>query len=196
MENEDDMELIVNEFHSSKDSAIKKLFNILYDPLLYFATQFVGNREIAEEIVADSFMKLWQKRADFNNYNQIKSFLYVCTKNACLNTLRDTGRKPVLENVETIEDAVHHDVDLLDRMIRAELVELLYTKIEALPEQQRNVIRLTIDEELTVEEISERLGISVNAVYANRSRAISLLKNQLRANYWILFVLMGRLIIH
>lgn len=173
------------------DLSLEEVFRKLYDPLLYFATQYVPTVEVAEEIVSDSFILFWKKKDDFSHYHQIRSFLYICTKNACLNHIRKSKNTRIIEDPENIESILQDDTDLLAHIIRIELLELVNNKIDDLPEKQREVFRLAYIENLTHEEISSQLQISLSAVYIHKSRALSYLKKNIKLDYFLLLYLFG-----
>lgn len=176
----EELEDLVNDFQLSRERSLQVLFTLHYDPLIYFANQYIKNIELAEEIVADSFVKLWNRRTDFKHYNQIRSYLYVCTKNAAINTLRDTKVAFQTYAMDDLENIIHDDTDLLDNIIKTELLTLMYAKLEELPEKQRHVFQLIYLEDLSSEEVSKRLGISLESVYTHKSRAMLTLKRKLK----------------
>ncbi|HEX9509830.1 MAG TPA: sigma-70 family RNA polymerase sigma factor [Puia sp.] len=79
---------IIIEFRKGDPQAFASFFHLHYRPLCYFATQLVNSQQDGEDIVKDTFVKLWQKHTDFDTPQNIKAFLYITTRNACLNFLR------------------------------------------------------------------------------------------------------------
>ena len=73
------------------EKGLSVIFKKYHAGLLYFASQYLPYSQAAEDIVAESFIKIWQRRADFNSLPAIKSFLYITVKNACLNQLKQTN---------------------------------------------------------------------------------------------------------
>lgn len=179
------------EHHSLQTNSLDEIFDKLYDPLVYFAKQYVKVLEVAEEIVSDSFILFWERKTQFLDYNQIRSFLYVCTKNACLNHIRKTKNIQIIDTPEQIESIIQNDTDLLTQMIRVELIELVNHKINHLPEKQREVFRLAYIEDLTSQEISAELKISIESVYIHKSRALRFLKDNIKLDYYIMICLFG-----
>lgn len=171
---------------------LERLFDTLYDPLLYFAFHYVKSIETAEEIVSDAFIVLWQKRDSFTDFNRVKSFLYTCVKNASLNHIRDHKVKTHQQDIDDLADVLMDDTDLLARMIRVELLELIYKKTQELPDQQQEVFRLHYIEQLSHEEISQKLNISLNTVYIHKSRALSYLKDKMKLDYLVLISLLSQ----
>lgn len=147
--------------------------------------QYVKREEVAEEIVADIFIKVWQLRDNFNNTENLRSFLYISAKNASLNYLRSSYVKHETVPVDLCEELLYEDADVLKKIVRNELITCIYADINKLPQKQREVFVLTYIEDLDALEISERLGMTLNAVYANRSRAISELKNRFQLSDYL-----------
>ncbi|WP_164121934.1 RNA polymerase sigma factor [Sphingobacterium sp. xlx-130] len=182
IESEDSLRLVKKDFDL--------VFNSLYDPLLFFATKYLKRIDLSEEIVLDSFLKLWQKIDHFHFVHEAKSYLYVCTRNACINQLRDQKRKPISENITDLESVLlDGESDILSNILQAELLTSLYRKIHEMPDIQRKVFNLLYMEDLTYEEVSKKLNISIEAVYAHKSRAMKFLKCKIKYDLIILLFL-------
>lgn len=151
------------------------LFKQYNRSLLFFAKSMVRSQEVAEEIVADSFIKLWQRKDSFADEDKVKAFLYIATKNACINHAQLVRSRQVHDG-EAVDSLTSADPDVLARIIRAEFLQQVYDEIDRLPEKQREVFRLSYLEDLTTDEICERLQMSATAVFANRSRAAETLR--------------------
>jgi len=68
-------------------------FNSYNTPLVYFALRLTGNEGTAEDIAAESFVKLWQHRADLTHAGSVKSYLYKTVRHAAIDFLRHQRRK-------------------------------------------------------------------------------------------------------
>lgn len=159
---------------------MKSVFELYNRRLLYFSMQFIHEQEAAEEIVSDVFVKVWEKRKSFESLEKLQAFMYISTKNASLNYLRTAHVQRSTQPIDTILDLQSEDSDTLMKIIRTELINSIYNEMCKLPQKQREVFVLTFVEDLDAEEIGEKLGMSVSAVYANRSRAVTALRNILR----------------
>lgn len=176
---------LIKMLHEGNEEALITIFRSYNRPLLYFVLQYVKREEVAEEIVADIFIKVWQLRDNFNNTESLRSFLYISAKNASLNYLRSSYVKQETVPVDLCEELLYEDADVLKKIVRIELLARIYADIDKLPHKQREVFVLTYIEDLDATEISERLGMTLNAVYANRSRAISELKNRFQLSDYL-----------
>lgn len=171
---------IIAEFQLGSEKGLNRVFRLYNRPLLYFALQFVKKQEIAEEVVADVFIKIWQRRNDFEDVNKIKAFLYIAVKNGCLNYLRSSYAQREMKPIDEWQDLQCQDSDVLRKIVKTELIKSIYDEMYSLPEKQREVFLLSFIEDLEVEDISKRLGMSVSAVYANKSRALASLRKNLK----------------
>ncbi len=130
----------------------------------------------AEDIVKDSYLKLWNKRADFDHPQSIKSFLYTATRNASLNHLRHQKVKNNFQKEMNYLDDQKGDELVLQQMIRSELMRSIYQEIEKLPEKRQQVFRMIYFDGLKNEEIAAKLGISVFTVKEHKAKALAQLR--------------------
>lgn len=184
-------EEIVNEFKNGNPEAFTSYFRYYYRPLCYFATQLVSNSAEAEDIVKDSFIKLWHNRDIFNNSHNIKSFLYITTRNACLNYLRHRQVKNTYKQEMTYREGAGEQELVLQQMIRAELMEEIYNAIEKLPEKQQEVFKLAYFEGLKNNEIAQQMNISIFTVKQHKAKALSTLRIRFSDRQLAMFFLLS-----
>lgn len=169
---------IVPNFKAGDERAFDRLFNRLYSTLCLFAQGIVNDHFTAEDIVQESFVKLWEKHADFDTFPAIRSFLYTTVKNAAFNFLEKNKVKQkhqnyVLQNDFNIEQSILHGI------IEAEVLHNIISTIETLPEQCQRIIKMTFLDGLKPKDISVKLGISISTVNNQKMRGLSLLKERL-----------------
>ncbi|SEN43005.1 RNA polymerase, sigma subunit, ECF family [bacterium A37T11] len=164
-----------NDFRAGKEAALNHYMNGHGKSLRYFALQIIHDREAAEEIVSDSFLKLWMRREDFASPEKIKAFLFIATKHACLDYL-DTPRQQVHLDGKVADELLSQDADSLSQIIHSELIELISQEIDKLPAQQAAIFRMTYVEGLTTEEICEKLGTTESTIYFSRSKSLKTLQ--------------------
>lgn len=189
MEHPEFKEDMIDAFKEGDAQAFATFFKLHYRPLCYFATQLVSDLADAEDIVKDAFVKLWHKHADFSSSKSIKSFLYITTRNACLNFLRH----------QQVKDTVHKEINyleenrgqelVLNQLIRTELIQEIYREIELLPEKRKQVFKLAYFEGLKNDEIAGQLGISIFTVKEHKAKALSSLRVHFTDKQLVLFLL-------
>ncbi|NGM60605.1 sigma-70 family RNA polymerase sigma factor [Sphingobacterium sp. SGG-5] len=171
---------LIYELQQGNEIALRTVFKLYGNSLLYLAHQLTKNKQTAEEIVNDIFLKVWDLRANFETQSKLQAFLYIATKNACYNFLKKPIQQLRMENIEDQFDLIYQDQDIFKTIIKAELFEKILQEVSKLPARQREIFYMTYVEDYTVEEICQKLALHPNAVYANKSRALTALKNALR----------------
>lgn len=177
---------IVALFNKGDAQALAHVFELHNRSLCYFAERLTGDRQEAEDIVADAFMKLWNKRADFENLQNIKAFLYIATRNACFDFLKHRRRSNSSHD-EILYLSQENDDALLHTMIETELLQKIYGEIERLPGKCRTIFKLFLEGKST-QEIADQLNISRQNVLNQKARAIQLLRIFLLQKKFLLFV--------
>lgn len=154
----------IQAFHRKDEKAYKCLFDDFYNEIVYFAYKLTDNESVAEEIVSDSFLKLFNKSADFPSLANIKSFLYITSRNACFDYLskEKTRTRNIFDFIYFHNDKDQAPLDF-ERM-NAELVDALHKEISKLPPLSRRVITLRVFEQLEPTKVAEVLGISYQTV--------------------------------
>ncbi len=186
--------ILIENLRSDSQEGFVAIYNRFYTPLLYFITKYVKKPEVAEEILADVFVTVWNRRMDFHSVENLQAFLYISAKNASLNTLRSPNKVTYLESITAFEHLLIEDKDTFTQMTYVELLQSIFEEVERLPNRQKEVFKLTYLEDKTVEEIAQQLEMSPTAVYANRSRAISSLRLVLKSKNDIVLIAFAMLI--
>jgi len=154
-------------------TTIGELFLAEESGLLRFALSIVRRRNVAEELVQDTFLRLQQVWDDVENP---RAWAYRSLRNLALNHLRDHP----LEN-ELIEETVPTDGVAPDEGVAHEetvgMVRLLLTEI---PEEDRELVLLKYHEDLKYQEISQRTGLSVSNVGYRLHHILKMLGESLR----------------
>lgn len=177
-------------FRQGEEKSLVYIVRRFQKELLFFANNMIQKEEVAEEIVDDSFLKVWQRHSDFNALPALKSFLYIAVKNACLDYLKSPKNKP-LENITDLDRELPSPDSVDANMIYSELLGLIFREVEQLPEKQKQVFLMSYIEGLTTEEIAERLAISTNAVFINKHEATKAMRKVLGATSWMLMLILN-----
>ena len=171
---------LIDSLKGDDQTGFVAIYHRFYKQLFFFILKYIKEADVAEEIVADVFVKVWDRRMDFPTMENLRAFIYISAKNASLNTIRAKRSKGIHESLSDYEDLLVDDKDAFSNLIHAELVHAIFTGVEKLPEKQKEVFNLTFLEDKTVEEIAEELAMSPAAVYTNRSRAINTIRHLLK----------------
>ena len=155
-----------------------------YISLCLFADRLLKNRLVAEDIVGESFIKLWNRHSSFCNPRHIRSFLYTIVRNGCIDFLRQEKRKAVSEKEIAYLLDQESEKYILQEMIRAEAMSQIYKAFKNLPTACQKVFRMIYFEDKNVKQIAQELNLSISTVKSHKARGLTLLKKRL-PNYWL-----------
>ena len=143
------------------------------------AFRFVQNKEGAEDIVQDAFVKLWEDPAKWRPERNTKftTWFYRVVVNLCLDWQRKK-RPTELEDEALLPDE-RPSAD--EPLIRAEEKAMLEKEIASLPERQRTALHLCFEEGLSNQEAADIMGINLKALQSLIMRAKATLKERMRS---------------
>jgi RNA polymerase sigma-70 factor (family 1) len=160
--------------------SFKNTFDKYYESIRNFAYFKTGDIDLAEDIVQETFIRLWEKRSSIIA-ETVKSLLYAIASNSIKNHFRH--RKVVLNFASSFEpDIVTNDTADAE-LQQMELQDNLQKILNAMPQKSREVFLLNRIEKLTYSEIAERFGISVKAIEKRMHEALLHIRKHL--NYKI-----------
>lgn len=157
--------------------AFRKLFDRWYTPLCRHAVTFVGDQQVAEDIVQELFINLWTNRESIDITGSVQSYLYRSIRNRCLNYLRDHKAAQNYErdyDRQVIEDPENDDDEVM-RQLHGFALEA----IRRLPERCRVIFNYSRHTGLTNREIAQKLKISEKTVENQITIALRKLRDKL-----------------
>ncbi len=149
------------------------------------ALRFTKNREDAEEVSQDIFIKAYRALADFRGASKFSTWLYTIVNTTCITFLR----KKRLEVHSLDNEKVFEVADSLDSGMRANLVEqksrvtMVNQAIKMLSSDDAEVITLFYKGEQTLEEIAQILGVEANTAKVRLHRARTRLKEKMKTHF-------------
>jgi len=144
-------------------AAFSYLYNRYGNNLLRFVSGLCFSREVSEEIVQDLFLNIWMHRENIIRVTAIKPYLYRSAKNMVLNQLRTVRKEEKMIDVISANHPQEAE-RTEDKIIYNEAYSLAQSAIELLPSKRRVIFKLRHDDELSLDEISQRLSISKSVV--------------------------------
>ena len=165
--------------------AFKQHYLPLHPKLYRVAFALVGNREDAEDLLQETYAKLWSCREELDQVNHPEAFAVTLLKNSCLDFLRAAQRHPSEEEnaFEGNEMAVARSPQ--QQLEEQEQVQQVKRIIRQLPSGQRQVICLRGLQDYSLEEIGELTGFSAANVRTLLSRARKTIREQFQKWYAI-----------
>src|SRR5688572_2159859 len=178
-------------FKKGNSRAFQTIFENYNRLLFTCAIQLVKDKEQAEDIVADTYSKLWQRREVFQTEEHVKAFLFLTTRNASLNYIRHIQRKTASQSELSYLQKDKDDQDVITDMIEGELLKMIYPMIETLPNKCKTIFKLIYFEDASTDEVAEKLHITPRNVLNQKRRAIQLLKKKLLVAVFVSLCLNG-----
>jgi len=155
------------------------VFDQYYYPIRNFIYYKLGDADLAEDIAQEVFLKVWDKRDEII-LPTIKSYLYAIANNLAINHFK-SARKRFEFQLKNKERITSESPEYL--MEANEFASQLQEAIKALPESQRVVFLMNRIDELTYNEISYRLNISVKAVEKRMQKALEKLREVVQIKF-------------
>lgn len=141
---------------------LEALFQALEGPLLSYALRFSKDREMAEDLVQEAFLRLHGQR---ETVREPRSWLYRTVHNLALNELRAGSRivrpsaAPEEERGGIEDDAVDAQPLPDEQLARWEGIGLVRLGLQSLDDRSRELVQMKFQENLSYKEISERTGL-------------------------------------
>ena len=168
------------EKRSVGDEAAFKHFFIHHQPkLLRYILKIVKSKEIAEELVADIFVKIWFAREMMNDVENVDAFLYRIAVNKALDFMKMASREKKLRIL--LQAHMQNEASTVDQPCELkEYQQQIDQCMQLLTSQQQLVISLSREEGLTHEQIATRLQLSPHTVKNHIVRALKQLRAFMR----------------
>ena len=163
-------------------------FNILvdrYKDLVYsLALKMVKNREEAEEVAQDTFIKVFKSLSQFKGDSKFSTWIYKVTYNTCLDRLKKQKREQQVVSIDEFNTNQIKSIDnALDKMEDKEREKAIQDCINLLPSDDAFLLTLFYFDEQSLEEIAKVLGLTANNVkvklFRSRKKLTSILKETL-----------------
>jgi RNA polymerase sigma-70 factor (family 1) len=154
-------ELLQQVSHGDRE-AFKILYTACYPSVQRYISLFETSGQVLDELTQDVFVRIWEKRARLMEVESFKGYLFMVTRNVVFNFIRAIRvRRKVKELDETV--AVNDD-DLENELLFKQYYAMAIEAVEKLPPGRRKVLKMSIYEGLTLDEIAARLGITRSGV--------------------------------
>ena len=179
----DKLQSLILSLQKGEKPAFEAVYSDFFGVVYHLSLQYLHDEKVAEEIVQDSFLKLWEIRETLNDRFNIRNFLYTITKNNCLNYLRN--QKTALKHQENLKYLeMQFNYEALEKMGSYIEFEELRLKIDqaiaSLPDELRETFLLSRFDEFQYKEIADKLSVSVKTVEARMTKSLKILRHELK----------------
>lgn len=179
----------IKKLREGSHEAFDTLYNVYADSLYGFVLLHTKSTVQAEDIVQDTFLKLWHMRASLSVEGSFKSMLFTIAKNHVIDIFRQQINRADFEDyIAFCEDENLLDNTSVDKIYYDDFLEKLAIAKQKLTPSQRNIFELNREEGLTNAEIANQAGLSEQTVKNHLSAALKVLRAEL-LKYNFLFAL-------
>lgn len=177
---------IVKGFNRGDIRSFEKVFDKTYRNLCYFVNRYVNDDEIAEDIIQEMFIKLFEDKKQFTTYIALKVYLFRSARNSVLNFLKKKKYETQLDTDSA--EKIESDDSYLDMITETEIVSQLNQAITQLPKKCQEIISMCVSG-LNNNEIAEELNVSVNTIKTQKKIGYKLLRESLKDSFILLILL-------
>ncbi|MCE5345334.1 MAG: RNA polymerase sigma-70 factor [Bacteroidales bacterium] len=172
------------------EQAFELLFRKYYVRLCGFANKFLNNPEEAREIIQEVFIKIWEGREEIDPEDSLKSYLFKIAQNQSLNRLRKLKVESKYKEIYKLVYIEHSEFSSYESLMVRELDKNIITALNTIPPKCKRIFELSRNEGLKYSEIAEVMNISVKTVEAQMSKALNILRFELKDYLEVLIVVL------
>lgn len=195
---------VVVEMAAGSEVALETLYDRYASAIFAAVYRLTSDRGTAEEVVQETFLTLWNRAETFDpGSGSLSAWLHAIARNRAIDRLRAAGRRPRLVDVSSAAGADEDPNRALERLVeRGSLVagatgpmspeaafeavglqEAIRAALTGMGDEERMVILLAYQDDLTQSEIAQRLGWPLGTVKTRTRRALRLLRDHLGPDY-------------
>src|SRR5690606_15474068 len=171
-------ESFIRQLNNGNEQAFRIIYNKMYAKVYRFAYALTKRRDQSEEVVQETFLRLWLHRADVDATRSLDAFLFTIARRLVIDMMRNaTSTAALRDSLWSTMQKENHATE--ETILENNLAALVDEAVAQLPAQQQLIFKLSRDQGLTHEEIAIKLGISKNTVKNHLVSALKTLKVKL-----------------
>lgn len=182
---------LIRKLRKGSHEAFNTCYDIYADRLYGFILVHTKSPSVAEDIVQETFLKLWSSKEKLTEEGDFKSMLFTIAGNLIIDTFRKQINKPEFEDyIKYFDNEIVADNSSEEIIYYDEFLEKLTLSKRLLTEGQRHIFELSRESGLSNKEIASKLGITEQTVKNHLSAALKTLRTELsKYNYLFTFII-------
>ena len=165
---------------SNREIAIKELYQAYYKHLLREANYIVRDKDLAEDVVQNVFITIWNKRLELPVPVNLKAYLIVCVRRRAIDAIKKVSK---MERHKQAYDNERSEATTQRRMEDKEIYSQILKAMKSVPPQQRKIFEMRFIQELSTREIMESRGLSNQTIKNHMSTCIKIMRSKLKSHY-------------
>ncbi|MEO8403442.1 MAG: RNA polymerase sigma-70 factor [Chitinophagaceae bacterium] len=174
----ENIQYLAQSFQRGEEQGFNHFFNTLYPGLLFYAYRMINDKVAAEDIVEESFIKIWERHTTFHHHRLIKSWMYTTVRHACIDWHRQLKVTQEKEQEMAHLQKNNTETYAIQEMIRAEVASEIYNAINDLPPRCQQVFKLLFIEGKTLKQAADEMKLSIHTIKNQRARGLTILKKR------------------
>jgi len=174
---------LIKRLNSNDEGAFEILFKAYYSKLCIYAISYVKLHDLAEDIVQETYTKIWNIRNSLEIKSSFKSYIFKSVHNNCINFINQNNLIKRKKEIATEEILYQNELmqlgnkeEIIDQLIAKELEIEINKAINNLPKHCNEIFQLSRDSN-SYTQIAKKLNISVNTVKTQIKRALKRLRD-------------------
>ncbi len=180
--------ILVIRLRNDNENAFKELFNRYCKKLFNFSLRYLHNKEESEELVQIVFINLWEHRKSLRDDLPVKSYIYRSAVNYIYNQLKKRAIHAKFVDSELIKGEIHSNLTY-EQVLFNDMERSINSIIDTLPLQQKRIFMLSRYENLSHQEIAEKLDLSVRTVENQVFRVLKIIRSRLQTENIVLIAM-------
>lgn len=164
------------------NKAFETIFKQHYTMLCRYAYTLVNDKGVAEDIIQNLFMYLWENKQEFTRIISYEAYLLKAVKNRAINYLKSTTHTKQKDFIELKENAMPANITM-ESIEHKELEAIIKKALEQLPEKCHSIFYMKRFEDLSYKEIAVKLSITEKTVENQMTIAIRKIADYLHKNW-------------
>ncbi len=174
---------------SGSEKAYKELYEQWVSRLYRFVFQYLKSKDASEDVVQETFLRIWSNRANLNPDTSFKSYLFTIAYHFLLKEIRRQLNNPLMEDyVEYLNRLSTETIEVESLMCYDQFVEALEKGKQYLSPRQRTIFEMNKEYGMSIPEISEKLSITNQVTRNQLCMALKILRVELRKYYPLLLL--------
>ncbi len=183
---------LVEEVREGREHSFEYLYRQWVQRLYSFVIGYVKSESIADDIVQETFVRIWDNREALDSGKSFKAYLFTISYHMIIKELRRQVRNPLMMDFVAYEDEMRTKSTEGEKLLDYDLfVEALAKAKMHLTPRQRQIFELNKELDIPVAEIAERLGITLQVVRNQLSAAMRVMREKLPPLAYMLFLLLA-----
>ncbi len=180
---------LIEQLKSDSITAYKQLYELWVSRLYYFVFQYVKSEPVTDDIVQETFLRIWNNRSKLNPESSFKAYLFTVSYRLLLKELRRHLNNPLMgkyleyqENLVVSGEYIEESIDI------EQFQKVLMSVKRKLSPRQREIFELNKEREIPVADIAAKFSISEQVVRNQLSASLKIIRSELKNHTFLLSI--------